>query len=208
VARERVGGGRFALNIKDGLRWCAGCEEWLPLDLEHFGVRSWADKDRREVRYWKNVCRGCCARRERERIERLKASPKAIRAKRRSETRWKDGERRRAGSRRMSPDEYRRRFKKEPPPWTYPPFDPQAYIDALSVLVAPDEPDPIEATSEGGGGALCGHSSADTDYECVHGRIAGDRCPQPEFVPGNGKPVPNLDRRWPHDHPCDCWGGR
>jgi hypothetical protein len=52
-----------------------------------------------------------------------------------------------------------------------------------------------------------GWSLADTDYECVHGRLSGDSCPQPATVPGyNDKPIPNPDRRWDKPYPCDCFG--
>jgi len=52
-----------------------------------------------------------------------------------------------------------------------------------------------------------GWSLADTDYECVHGRLRGDVCPQPATVPGrDDKPVPNPSRRWHKPYPCDCWG--
>jgi hypothetical protein len=55
-------------------------------------------------------------------------------------------------------------------------------------------------------------SRASADYECVHGRLPGDPCPQPAEVPGGDiqkigpKPVPNLHRRWDQPYPCDCWG--
>jgi hypothetical protein len=50
-------------------------------------------------------------------------------------------------------------------------------------------------------------SLADADYECVHGRLRGDPCPQPATVPGpNDKPVPNPSRLWAKPYPCDCWG--
>lgn len=52
-----------------------------------------------------------------------------------------------------------------------------------------------------------GWSLADTDYECIHGRLRGDSCPQPATVPdANDRPKPNPDRRWDKPYPCDCWG--
>jgi hypothetical protein len=52
-----------------------------------------------------------------------------------------------------------------------------------------------------------GWSLADTDYECIHGRLCGDVCPQPATVPGyKNKPIPNPSRFWDKPYPCDCWG--
>lgn len=46
------------------------------------------------------------------------------------------------------------------------------------------------------------------DAECEHGRLPGDTCPSPrvEFtsIPFKGKVVQN----WPHDEPCECFGGK
>jgi hypothetical protein len=70
--------------------------------------------------------------------------------------------------------------------------------------------DPIDYLSEGGGcdrltDASGGYGSA--DYECVHGRLPGDRCPQPATVPAGiqGWTV-NRNRLWDKPYPCDCWG--
>jgi hypothetical protein len=70
--------------------------------------------------------------------------------------------------------------------------------------------DIIDYLSEDGGcdrllDANGGYGSA--DYECVHGRLPGDRCPQPAKVPhGIQGWTPNQDRRWDKPYPCDCWG--
>jgi hypothetical protein len=68
--------------------------------------------------------------------------------------------------------------------------------------------DPIEAFSVGGGDPLFGSPSrATADYECRHGRLSGDRCPQPTTVPdGPESRRPNPDRRWTEPYPCECWG--
>lgn len=67
--------------------------------------------------------------------------------------------------------------------------------------------DPIEALSEGGCEPIITVSLADADRECVHGRLRGDRCPQPATVPheySGWKPNPN--RLWTMPFPCKCWG--
>jgi hypothetical protein len=45
-----------------------------------------------------------------------------------------------------------------------------------------------------------GGSLATADYECVHGRLAGDCCPSPAPGPGD-----RWVQNWPHPHPCGCW---
>lgn len=47
--------------------------------------------------------------------------------------------------------------------------------------------------------ALC--SVANADYECEHGRLAGDTCPSPVVKFLDGTTV----QSWPHDHPCGCF---
>lgn len=191
----------------EGLRRCAGCDRDLPCDIEHFGVQSWADRERRVVRYWKGRCRRCCAADERERIARVGTSPERRQRLAAQNIAWKERERRRQGRPRMPVETYVKRYGRLPPAVVSAVFDPRALIGQLALL-APEEPDPVEALSEGGGSSVL-VSLADADYECAHGRIAGDPCPQPEFVPDRlDRPVPNPDRRWPHDEPCGCWGGR
>jgi hypothetical protein len=45
------------------------------------------------------------------------------------------------------------------------------------------------------------------DNECVHGRLAGDRCPQPQLKASDAELWKTAPRRlWPFDLPCWCWG--
>jgi hypothetical protein len=58
--------------------------------------------------------------------------------------------------------------------------------------------------------AACGSSPslADADYECAHGRLAGDVCPSPRVRLQSEEMVAKYGRHvqsWPHPHPCGCW---
>jgi hypothetical protein len=56
--------------------------------------------------------------------------------------------------------------------------------------------------------AACGSplgSLADADYECRHGRLAGDVCPSPRVVATSGEFGGRVIQNWPHPHPCGCW---
>lgn len=51
---------------------------------------------------------------------------------------------------------------------------------------------------------------ADTDFECEHGRLAGDPCPSPKITasqawPNLGLRAGDVVQNWPHPHPCGCW---
>jgi hypothetical protein len=46
---------------------------------------------------------------------------------------------------------------------------------------------------------------ADTDYECEHGRLAGDVCPSPRVVFTSGEFNGVVVQTWPHPDPCGCW---
>lgn len=53
-------------------------------------------------------------------------------------------------------------------------------------------------------------SLADTDYECEHGRLAGDPCPSPTIVvsqawPNLGLRAGDAVQNWPHRFPCGCF---
>jgi hypothetical protein len=54
-------------------------------------------------------------------------------------------------------------------------------------------------------------SAVSADMECRHGRLPGDRCPQPAMVPGltqtatKAAMVPNPNRLWDKSYPCGCW---
>jgi hypothetical protein len=47
-------------------------------------------------------------------------------------------------------------------------------------------------------------SLADADYECIHGRLAGDVCPSPRVRFTSGE-FAGVVQNWPHPHPCECW---
>lgn len=53
-------------------------------------------------------------------------------------------------------------------------------------------------------------SLATADYECEHGRLAGDPCPSPTIVasqawPNLGLRKGDVVQNWPHRFPCGCF---
>lgn len=62
------------------------------------------------------------------------------------------------------------------------------------------------AAFEGGGctpgpGSDVTGAPGQADFECEHGRLAGDTCPSPVVKYLDGTTV----QSWPEDHPCGCW---
>ncbi len=48
-------------------------------------------------------------------------------------------------------------------------------------------------------------SKATADYECSHGRLAGDECPSPVVTFTSPEFRGRVVQTWPHAYPCGCW---